>query len=97
MPNPGGTIYAIGVGPLLRAERQRLRLTARALGREIGVQHTTLRRIERGQSDPSLRLLVALADLFNVTLDYLVGRSDDPLPPRRRKRLAPAADTEDAA
>nr|DAG72673.1 MAG TPA: CI repressor [Caudoviricetes sp.] len=27
---------------------------------------------------PSVTVLVALADFLNVSLDYLVGRSDDP-------------------
>ncbi|MCL6479743.1 MAG: helix-turn-helix transcriptional regulator [Peptococcaceae bacterium] len=36
---------------------------------------------ENGINLPSLDTLVALADFFDVSLDYLVGRSDDP---RRR-------------
>jgi transcriptional regulator with XRE-family HTH domain len=33
---------------------------------------------ERGQVDPTATVLIALADYFDVSLDYLVGRSDDP-------------------
>lgn len=33
---------------------------------------------ERGQSDPTSKVLIKLADYFNVSLDYLVGRSDNP-------------------
>lgn len=31
-----------------------------------------------GTVRPSLDVLIALADYFDVTLDYLVGRSDNP-------------------
>lgn len=31
-----------------------------------------------GQRDPSISSVIALADYFDVSLDYLVGRSDDP-------------------
>ena len=39
------------------------------------------RKYESGENEPTLSILVALADYFDVSLDYLCGRSDDP---RRR-------------
>ena len=33
---------------------------------------------ETDQREPSLSALIALADFYNVSLDYLVGRSDVP-------------------
>lgn len=35
-------------------------------------------RIENNESEPKLTALLSLADYFNVSLDYLVGRTDDP-------------------
>lgn len=35
-------------------------------------------RYEYGTRLPSFHQLIALADCFDVSLDYLVGRSDDP-------------------
>jgi transcriptional regulator with XRE-family HTH domain len=35
-------------------------------------------RYETGDVDPPTSKTIALADYFNVSLDYLVGRSDDP-------------------
>ena len=35
-------------------------------------------RYEQGRRDPSLPTLLALADFFDVSLDYLCGRSDNP-------------------
>lgn len=31
---------------------------------------------ERGEREPSIHILIALADYFNVSIDYLVGMSD---------------------
>lgn len=33
---------------------------------------------EKGIKEPTLSKLIALADYFNVSLDYLVGRCDNP-------------------
>ena len=33
---------------------------------------------EYGRNEPKASVLIALADYFDVSLDYLVGRSDDP-------------------
>ena len=35
-------------------------------------------RYESGQQEPHIDSLIKLADYFNVSLDYLVGRSDNP-------------------
>ena len=53
-------------------------LTQKQLATIIDVQPVSLQRFEYGTSRPSLDTLVKLADYFNVSLDYLVGRSDDP-------------------
>lgn len=34
--------------------------------------------LENAASKPEINVLIALADYFDVSLDYLVGRSDDP-------------------
>lgn len=33
---------------------------------------------EKGVKEPTLSVLIALADYFDVSLDYLCGRSDNP-------------------
>ena len=33
---------------------------------------------EIGKSTPNFNVLISLADFFDVSLDYLVGRSDNP-------------------
>lgn len=44
----------------------------------IGLSLRAYQYYEKGQKEPTLSVLVRLADFFEVSLDYLVGRSDDP-------------------
>ena len=46
-----------------------------------GITETMYQFYEYGRSEPTAHILIALADFFDVSLDYLCGRSDDP---RRR-------------
>lgn len=48
------------------------------LGTVLGVSDEAVRLMERSKRSPSFEVLLSLADYFNVSLDYLVGRSDDP-------------------
>lgn len=43
-----------------------------------GISTTHYQNYEYGKSEPTASVLIALADFFNVSLDYLVGRSDEP-------------------
>ena len=38
----------------------------------------TYQRYESGERIPDLEVLIKLADYFNVSTDYLLGRSNDP-------------------
>ena len=46
----------------------------------VGVDMSPLgyQRYEYGERKPSYEQLLKLADFYNVSLDYLVGRSDNP-------------------
>lgn len=44
---------------------------------KIGVQYYTLGKWEQGRAEPSTEDLSKLADFFEVSIDYLVGREDD--------------------
>ncbi|MDR2558547.1 MAG: helix-turn-helix domain-containing protein [Oscillospiraceae bacterium] len=44
----------------------------------LGVTKTWLSDIERGRRTTTLEKAVELADYFGVSLDYLVGRTDNP-------------------
>lgn len=53
-------------------------MTQQALGMVIGVQQDSIYTYEKGICFPEVRGLIALADYFGVSLDYLVGRTDNP-------------------
>jgi len=46
--------------------------------RALGLSQTTYWRYELGKREPTISVLAALADFFDVSLDYLVGRSNTP-------------------
>lgn len=59
---------------LLRNEQK---LSQDALGKQIGVSRYAIYTYEKGKAYPTVEGLIALADYFSVSLDYLVGRSDE--------------------
>lgn len=44
----------------------------------IGISEVGLQNYENGRRKPAFDVLISLADFYDVSLDYLVGRSDDP-------------------
>jgi transcriptional regulator with XRE-family HTH domain len=48
------------------------------LAKVVNMPLRTYQRYEYGQREPDTSVLIAVADFFNVSIDYLVGRSDDP-------------------
>ena len=61
----------------LRELRAGRGLTQKEVYTAIGVSPIVYQRYEYGHY-PAFEKLISLADYFNVSLDYLVGRSDDP-------------------
>ena len=49
------------------------------LADKLDISERTLARYESGESEPSVGILIKLALIFNVSLDYIVGISDDPI------------------
>ncbi len=47
----------------------------------INVAPIVYQRYEYGKNLPRVEQLIALADYFDTSIDYLVGRTDDPTPP----------------
>lgn len=62
----------------LKALRTTNDLTLQQLGNAIHSTKATIGNLENSNKQPSLSMVVAIADFFDVSLDYLVGRSDNP-------------------
>ena len=60
----------------LKEIRTRRNMTQRAVADYIGCSSVVYSRYERGTRQPSIEMLLKLADLFGVTVDFLLGRQD---------------------
>ncbi|WP_273705539.1 helix-turn-helix domain-containing protein [Leuconostoc mesenteroides] len=60
----------------LRELRKERNVTQQELADDMLVTTRTLARYESGEREPRLPIVFDLADYFNVSIDYLVGRSD---------------------
>lgn len=43
-----------------------------------GIPLRTYQRYENGEREPSASILLAIANFFGVSIDYLLGRTDNP-------------------
>ena len=43
------------------------------------ISENTISRYESGEREPGIAELIRIADYFRVSIDYLVGRTDDPV------------------
>ena len=58
--------------------RAKNNLTQKKMGEILNVLDVTVQKFEYGTARPSLDTLLIIADYFDVSLDYLVGRTDNP-------------------
>ena len=56
--------------------RKKNHLTQKQAAAELGIRYTAYQAYEYGKSEPNLEHLQQLADLFDVTLDELMGRNE---------------------
>ncbi len=65
---------------IMRDLREDADLKQTDIARYLGIQQTVYSRYERGYQTIPLEHLIRLADYYHVSLDYLTGRSDNPMP-----------------
>lgn len=68
------------LGQRIRYLRRKANLTQAQLGKLLGCSGSTVSLYEGGQRSPDTDMLVKLADVFGVSVDYLLGRVADPNP-----------------
>ena len=59
----------------LRIERARVKMTQAQVASAIGTTTAAICQYENGDRTPTLQSLAALAEFYQVSLDYLVGRN----------------------
>lgn len=64
----------MGFRQILKRLREKRRISRKVLSELCGLHSDAVRRYERGESEPTMHALIALADFFGVTVDYLLGR-----------------------
>ena len=67
----------------LKELRKKKNITQLKLGLELGMTQNTIRRYESGEREADYKTLILFADYFNVSIDYLLERTDDPTPPKK--------------
>ncbi len=59
---------------LLRKERD---MTQKEVSQELGISLNSYQRYETDEREPTAPILVQMAKFYNVSLDYLVGLTDE--------------------
>jgi len=75
-PRIGSKIELDIFAPRLKDLRLARRMTQRNVGEAVGFDMKTIGNLEKAHRPPSLGLILALADFFDVSVDYLVGWSN---------------------
>lgn len=57
--------------------RKNLNLSQKDLGKKVGIDQKQICRYETGESDPPIDILKKLAEVFGVTVDFLLNDSKD--------------------
>jgi transcriptional regulator with XRE-family HTH domain len=60
----------------LKELRKEFNMTQKQLGEKLNLTNATIGMYESGVRNPEIKTMITLADLFNVSADYLLGFSD---------------------
>ena len=62
----------------LKELRKSRGVTQLKLALDLSMSQNTISRYESGQHEADYATLIRIADYFDVSIDYLLGRTDDP-------------------
>lgn len=66
------------LGQRLKELRLSVKLSQKKMAEILGTQQTSINRYETNQYDPPAKTILVYADYFDVSIDYLFGRTDNP-------------------
>ena len=61
-------------GEIIKRSREELGYNAEYVAEKVGVSAATMYRYEKNELEPRSGVLIKMADILNVTIDYLLGR-----------------------
>ena len=61
----------------IKDERLKLKLTQQELAEKLNISPGAIGMYEQGRRTPEVDILVKMANLFDCTVDYLLGRTDN--------------------
>ena len=64
-------------GERLRSLRESMGLNQTDFGEKFGLSHNAIGTYERGYREPNMENMMKFADFFDVSIDYLYGRTND--------------------
>lgn len=64
------------LGQRIQHLREKKRISRIVLSELCGLHPDAIRRYERGECEPNLESLIAIAEFFGVSVDYLLGRCE---------------------
>ena len=65
-------------GERLKGLRESTRLSQKEFAGKLGLTQSAVNRYENNQSEASYKTLLSYADYFDVSLDYILGRTEQP-------------------
>ena len=65
------------LGDRLRVLRKERKVSQKELAEYLGISIRGYQFYESEDNEPNIKMLIALADFYGVTIDYLVGRTDE--------------------
>ncbi|WP_019123773.1 helix-turn-helix domain-containing protein [Brevibacillus massiliensis] len=72
-------------GERLSKLRTEKKLSQAELASRLNIAKSTLAMYETNKREPSFETVERIADFFDVKVDYLLGRTNDPTPPDEKK------------
>lgn len=69
-------------GNKLKSLRSSLGKTQEEIAKSLGLSRAAYSHFENGRNEPDYDTLKKISEYFHVSTDYLLGRTDDPLPVR---------------
>lgn len=71
--------------PRLKDLRDDNDLTQQQIAEVLGIDQRVYSNYETGKRDIPTKFIVLLAEFYHTSTDYILGRTDNPLPPGQRQ------------